>query len=37
MQELVGDGPDAWLSAIAKAESFLSSWQDQLPFGRPLA
>ena len=37
MQELVADGPDAWLSAIAKAETFLSSWQDALPFGRPLA
>jgi hypothetical protein len=37
MQELVGDGPDAWLAAIAKAEAFLSTWQDTLPFGRPLA
>ena len=37
MQELVGDGPDAWLSAVAKAETFLSTWQDELPFGRPLA
>jgi hypothetical protein len=37
MQELVDDGPDAWLTAIAKAEAFLSTWQDTLPFGRPLA
>ena len=37
MQELVADGPDAWLTAIAKAETFLSTWQDELPFGRPLA
>ena len=27
----------AYLGACALAEQFLSSWQDQLPFGRPLA
>lgn len=37
MQELVADGPDAWLTAIAKAEDFLTTWQETLPFGRPLA
>jgi len=37
MQEVVADGPDAWLAAVAKAEAFLSTWQDALPFGRPLA
>ncbi len=29
------DGP--FLAACLEAESFLSSWQDDLPFGRPLA
>ena len=29
------DGP--FLSACFAAENFLSSWQDELPFGRPLA
>jgi hypothetical protein len=37
MQELAGDGPSAWLRAVERAETFLSSWQDALPFGRPLA
>lgn len=26
-----------WLAACGVAEGFLSTWQDQLPFGRPLA
>lgn len=29
------DGP--FLAACYKAESFLATWQDELPFGRPLA
>jgi hypothetical protein len=29
--------PGAWLLAIGRAEAFLSTWQDALPFGRPLA
>jgi hypothetical protein len=35
--EIAGEGADAWLVAIGRAEAFLSSWQDALPFGRPLA
>ena len=30
-----GDG--SFLAACYAAESFLSTWQDDLPFGRPLA
>jgi glutamate dehydrogenase/leucine dehydrogenase len=37
MQALAGEGPNAWLVAIGLAEAFLSTWQDALPFGRPLA
>jgi hypothetical protein len=37
MQDIVPDGPNAWLVAIGRAEAFLSTWQDGLPFGRPLA
>jgi hypothetical protein len=37
MQPLAEDGPNAWLVAIGLAEAFLSTWQDGLPFGRPLA
>ena len=29
------DGP--FLGACYAAEAFLSTWQDELPFGRPLA
>jgi hypothetical protein len=29
-------GDDAWLTASERAEAFLSTWQDTLPFGRPL-
>lgn len=36
-RELAGEGPNAWLVAIGLAEAFLSTWQDSLPFGRPLA
>jgi hypothetical protein len=35
--ELAASGPDAWLVAVGMAEAFLSTWQDELPFGRPLA
>lgn len=35
--ELAGD-PSGWfLAASARAEAFLRTWQDTLPFGRPLA
>jgi glutamate dehydrogenase/leucine dehydrogenase len=37
MHDIAGDGPNAWLVAIGRAEAFLSTWQDGLPFGRPLA
>jgi hypothetical protein len=37
MLDIVADGPNAWLVAIGRAEAFLSTWQDGLPFGRPLA
>jgi len=35
--ELAESGPDAWLVAVGVAETFLSTWQEALPFGRPLA
>jgi hypothetical protein len=37
MQQVATEGPNAWLVAIGLAEAFLSTWQDTLPFGRPLA
>ncbi|MEY2451111.1 MAG: hypothetical protein QOD92_685, partial [Acidimicrobiaceae bacterium] len=37
MQQLAEEGPNAWLVAIGLAEALLSTWQDALPFGRPLA
>jgi hypothetical protein len=37
MHELVSEGPNAWRAAVDRAETFLSTWQDALPFGRPLA
>jgi hypothetical protein len=37
VSELADSGPDAWLVAVGMAETFLSTWQDALPFGRPLA
>jgi glutamate dehydrogenase/leucine dehydrogenase len=37
MQQLVSEGPNAWLVAVGLAEAFLATWQDALPFGRPLA
>lgn len=35
--ELTADGTGLWLAAAQRAEDFLRTWQDQLPFGRPLA
>ncbi len=35
--ELSSSGVGAWMASIERAEAFLSSWQDSLPFGRPLA
>ena len=34
---LAGAGTGLWLAAVDDAEAFLRSWQDELPFGRPLA
>jgi glutamate dehydrogenase/leucine dehydrogenase len=34
---IAGEGPGAWMAAVAKAEDHLRTWQDALPFGRPLA
>jgi glutamate dehydrogenase/leucine dehydrogenase len=40
VRELAGalapEGPGAWLAACGLAEAFLSTWQDSLPFGRPI-
>ena len=37
MHDVIESGPNAWRAAIDRAETFLSTWQDTLPFGRPLA
>jgi glutamate dehydrogenase/leucine dehydrogenase len=34
---LAGEGTNLWMAAVAKAEEHLRTWQDALPFGRPLA
>lgn len=34
---LVGEGTNLWMAATLKAEAHLATWQDSLPFGRPLA
>jgi glutamate dehydrogenase/leucine dehydrogenase len=34
---LAGEGTGLWMAAVATAEEHLASWQDTLPFGRPLA
>jgi hypothetical protein len=34
---LAGEGTYLWMAAVAKAETHLRTWQDDLPFGRPLA
>jgi glutamate dehydrogenase/leucine dehydrogenase len=35
--ELVSEGTNLWMAAVARAEEHLRTWQDALPFGRPLA
>jgi hypothetical protein len=35
--ELAPEGTNLWMAAVAKAEAQLLTWQDALPFGRPLA
>lgn len=32
-----GEGTGMWMAAVAAAEDYLSTWRDELPFGRPLA
>jgi glutamate dehydrogenase/leucine dehydrogenase len=34
---LAGEGTGLWMAAVARAEAHLGTWQDALPFGRPLA
>lgn len=34
---VASEGTGLWMAAVGKAETFLSTWQDELPFGRPLA
>ncbi len=34
---LAGEGTGLWLAAVATAEAHLATWQDALPFGRPLS
>jgi glutamate dehydrogenase/leucine dehydrogenase len=34
---LAADGSDMWMAAVSHAETFLKTWRDELPFGRPLA
>jgi glutamate dehydrogenase/leucine dehydrogenase len=34
---LAGQGTDLWMAAVTKAEDHLRTWQDALPFGRPLS
>ena len=35
--ELAPEGTGLWMAAVARAEDFLRTWQQTLPFGRPLA
>lgn len=35
--ELAGAEAGLWMAAVERAEEFLGTWQDELPFGRPLA
>ena len=35
--DLAGEGTNLWMAAVAKAEQHLLTWQEQLPFGRPLS
>ena len=34
---LAGEGTNLWMAAVEKAEAHLRTWQDELPFGRPLS
>jgi len=34
---LASEGTDLWMAAVTKAEDHLRTWQDALPFGRPLS
>lgn len=34
---MAAHGVDAWRAMVDRAESFLAGWQDELPYGRPLA
>ena len=34
---MVGEGTNLWMAAVTKAEEHLTTWQDALPFGRPLS
>ena len=34
---LAGAGTGLWMAAVEEAEAFLRTWQDDLPFGRPLS
>ena len=35
--ELSPSGVGTWMAAVERAEAFLGTWQESLPFGRPLA
>jgi glutamate dehydrogenase/leucine dehydrogenase len=35
--ELSSEGTNLWMAAVVKAEQQLLTWQDALPFGRPLS
>jgi len=35
--DLAAEGTNLWMAACLRAEAFLSTWQPELPFGRPLA
>ena len=35
--ELASEGTGMWRAAVLRAEAHLRTWQDELPFGRPLA
>jgi glutamate dehydrogenase/leucine dehydrogenase len=34
---LAAEGTNLWMAATLKAEDHLKTWQDELPFGRPLS
>ena len=35
--EVAGQGTGLWMAAVERAEDHLSTWQAELPFGRPLS